>query len=87
MADAVGPALLVVLESLAPAERLVFLLYDLFAVPFEEIAPIVGRSRAAARQLPSRGRRRVRGAAPVPEAPTSAVSGRWSMRPGRLTRR
>jgi DNA-directed RNA polymerase specialized sigma24 family protein len=68
MADAVGPALLVVLESLAPAERLAFVLHDLFAVPFEEIAPIVGRSPAAARQLASRARRRIRGAAPVPEA-------------------
>jgi RNA polymerase sigma factor (sigma-70 family) len=68
MADAVGPALLVVLESLAPAERLAFVLHDLFAVPFEEIAPIVGRSTAAARQLASRARRRVRGAVPVPHA-------------------
>ncbi len=68
MADAVGLALLVVLETLAPAERLAFVLHDLFAVPFEEIAPIVGRSPTAARQLASRARRRVRGAATVPDA-------------------
>ncbi|TDB88109.1 sigma-70 family RNA polymerase sigma factor [Actinomadura sp. KC216] len=67
MADSVGLALLVVLQSLTPAERLAFVLHDTFAVPFEDIAPIVGRSPAAARQLASRARRRVRGAAPVPE--------------------
>ncbi len=61
-ADAVGAALLVVLETLKPAERLAFVLHDLFAVPFEDIAPIVGRSPAAARQLASRARRRVQGA-------------------------
>jgi RNA polymerase sigma factor (sigma-70 family) len=61
-ADAVGAALLVVLEKLQPAERLAFVLHDLFAVPFEDIAPIVDRSPAAARQLASRARRRVRGA-------------------------
>jgi RNA polymerase sigma factor (sigma-70 family) len=61
LADAVGIALLVVLDTLAPAERLAFVLHDLFAVPFEEIAPIVGRSPAAARQLASRARRRVQG--------------------------
>jgi RNA polymerase sigma-70 factor (ECF subfamily) len=66
-ADSVGLALLVVLESLGPAERLAFVLHDMFAVPFEEIAPIIGRNPAAARQLASRGRRRVRGAAPVPD--------------------
>ncbi len=60
-ADAVGVALLVVLERLAPAERLAFVLHDMFGVPFEEIAPIVDRSVAATRQLASRGRRRVRG--------------------------
>ena len=65
LADAVGPALLVVLDTLAPAERLAFVLHDLFAVPFEEIAPVVGRSPAAARQLASRGRRRIRGQHPV----------------------
>src|SRR5256886_11475114 len=62
LADAVGPALLVVLEMLAPAERLAFVLHDMFTVPFDEIAPIVGRSPAAARQLASRARRRVQGA-------------------------
>ena len=56
------------LQTLAPAERLAFVLHDLFAVPFDEIAPIVGRSPAAARQLASRARRRVRGAATVPDA-------------------
>src|ERR1700716_2987173 len=61
-ADSVGLALLVVLETLAPAERLAFVLHDLFGVPFDEIAPIVGRSPAAARQLASRARRRVQGA-------------------------
>jgi RNA polymerase sigma factor (sigma-70 family) len=68
LADAVGPALLVVLDTLAPAERVAFVLHDVFAVPFEEIAPIVGRSPAAARQLASRARRRVQGAATVPDA-------------------
>lgn len=60
--DAIGAALLVVLETLQPAERLAFVLHDLFAVPFEDIAPIVDRSPAAARQLASRARRRVQGA-------------------------
>src|SRR5205807_6509742 len=68
LADAVGPALLVVLDMLAPAERLAFVLHDVFAVPFEEIAAIVGRSPAAARQLASRARGRVQGAAAVPDA-------------------
>jgi RNA polymerase sigma-70 factor (ECF subfamily) len=68
MADSVGAALLVVLETLAPAERLAFVLHDLFAVPFEEIAPIVGRTPAAARQLASRARRRVQGTRPDPRA-------------------
>jgi RNA polymerase sigma factor (sigma-70 family) len=63
LVDSVGLALLVVLETLAPAERLAFVLHDMFAVPFEEIAAIVGRSPAAARQLASRARRRVQGAA------------------------
>ncbi len=67
MADSVGAALLVVLETLQPAERLAFVLHDMFAVPFEEIAPIVGRSVEASRQLASRARRRVQGA-PVPDA-------------------
>src|SRR5215213_4189446 len=68
LADSVGLALLVVLETLNPAERLAFVLHDMFAVPFEEIAPIVDRSPAAARQLASRARRRVRGATPAPDA-------------------
>ena len=68
MADSVGAALLVVLETLAPAERLAFVLHDMFAVPFEEIAPIVGRTPAAARQLASRARRRVQGAPPAADA-------------------
>jgi RNA polymerase sigma factor (sigma-70 family) len=68
LGDSVGLALLVVLETLAPAERVAFVLHDMFAVPFDEIAPIVGRSPAAARQLASRARRRVQGAATVPNA-------------------
>ncbi|MER6118268.1 sigma-70 family RNA polymerase sigma factor [Streptomyces sp. NPDC001743] len=67
MADSVGLALLVVLETLDPAERLAFVLHDMFAVPFDEIARIVDRTPAAARQLASRARRRVRGAGPVPD--------------------
>jgi RNA polymerase sigma factor (sigma-70 family) len=67
LADSVGLALLVVLETLAPPERLAFVLHDMFAVPFDEIAPIVGRSPAAARQLASRARRRVQGSAPAPD--------------------
>jgi RNA polymerase sigma factor (sigma-70 family) len=62
LSDSVGLALLVVLETLTPAERLAFVLHDMFAVPFDEIAPVVGRSPDAARQLASRARRRVRGA-------------------------
>jgi RNA polymerase sigma factor (sigma-70 family) len=68
LADSVGLALQVVLEMLTPAERLAFVLHDMFAVPFDEIAPIVDRSPAAARQLASRARRRVQGAAPEPDA-------------------
>jgi RNA polymerase sigma factor (sigma-70 family) len=68
LADSVGLALLVVLETLSPAERLAFVLHDMFAVPFEEIAPVVGRSSTATRQLASRARRRVRGAVTVPDA-------------------
>jgi RNA polymerase sigma factor (sigma-70 family) len=68
LADSVGAALLVVLETLAPAERLAFVLHDMFAVPFEEIAPIVDRTPAAARQLASRARRRVQGTPPAPDA-------------------
>jgi RNA polymerase sigma-70 factor, ECF subfamily len=67
-ADSVGLALLVVLETLTPAERLAFVLHDMFAMPFDEIAPIVGRSPAAARQLASRARRRVQGTPDIPEA-------------------
>src|SRR5919108_6508012 len=67
LADAVGLGLLVVLDTLTPVERLAFVLHDMFAVPFEEIAPIVGRSPTAARQLASRARRRVRGAATMPD--------------------
>jgi RNA polymerase sigma factor (sigma-70 family) len=67
IADSVGLALLVVLETLSPHERLAFVLHDMFAVPFDEIASIVGCSPVAARQLASRARRRVRGAAPIPD--------------------
>jgi RNA polymerase sigma factor (sigma-70 family) len=72
LADSVGLALLVVLETLTPAERLSFVLHDMFAVPFDEIAPIVERSPEATRQLASRARRRVRGGAPPPDADLSA---------------
>lgn len=64
MADSVGAALLVVLDTLPPAERLAFVLHDMFAVPFDDIAPVVGRSVAATRQLASRARRRVQGGTP-----------------------
>jgi hypothetical protein len=68
LADSVGLALLVVLDTLTPAERLAFVLHDMFELPFEEIAPMVGRTPAAARQLASRARRRVKGAeVPVPD--------------------
>src|SRR6478736_1761313 len=79
LADSVGLALLVVLDTLTPAERLAFVLHDMFAVPFEEIGPIVGRTPSAAKMLASRARRRVRQAdesvrpaAPEPSAPNSA---------------
>jgi RNA polymerase sigma-70 factor (ECF subfamily) len=65
LADSVGLALLVVLDTLAPAERLAFVLHDMFAIPFDEIAPIVGQTPTAARQLASRARRRVHGAVPA----------------------
>ena len=68
LADSVGLALLVVLDTLTPAERLAFVLHDMFAVPFDEIAPMLDRSPAAARQLASRARRRVTGVGPVAEA-------------------
>ena len=67
LADSVGLALLVVLETLTPAERLAFVLHDMFAVPFEEIGLMIERSPAAARQLASRARRRVQGQAPTPD--------------------
>lgn len=68
IADSVGVAMLVVLETLTPAERVAFVLHDIFNVSFDQIAPVVGRSPAAARQLASRGRRRVQGAPAEPEA-------------------
>jgi RNA polymerase sigma-70 factor (ECF subfamily) len=72
LADAVGLALLVVLETLSPPERLAFVLHDMFALPFDEIAPIVDRSPAATRQLASRARRRIQGERRVPDADVSA---------------
>jgi RNA polymerase sigma factor (sigma-70 family) len=68
LGDAVGMAMLIVLDQLSPAERVAFVLHDIFAVPFDEIGPIVGRSTPAARQLASRARRRVQGSANVPDA-------------------
>jgi len=68
LADSVGRALLVVLETLAPAERIVFVLHDTFAVPFDELAPVVARSPAATKKLASRARRKVRARAGVPDA-------------------
>src|ERR1700722_956707 len=83
LADSVGPALMVVLDTLAPAERLAFVLHDIFAVPFDEIAAILERSPAASRQLASRARRRGQGAHPPPaprppRTPIPAASGRSS---------
>jgi RNA polymerase sigma-70 factor (ECF subfamily) len=75
LADSVGLAMLVVLETLSPAERLAFVLHDTFGIPFDEIAPIVGRSEEAARQLASRARRRVRGAA----TPTVSRKRQWEV--------
>jgi RNA polymerase sigma factor (sigma-70 family) len=72
LADSVGLALLVVLETLAPPERLAFVLHDMFAVPFEQIAPVLERSPEATRQLASRARRRVRGSAPAPDSDLKA---------------
>jgi RNA polymerase sigma-70 factor (ECF subfamily) len=72
LADSVGLALLVVLETLTPAERLAYVLHDMFSVPFEEIGAILDRTPEAARQLASRGRRRIRGADPSPEAEPAA---------------
>jgi RNA polymerase sigma-70 factor, ECF subfamily len=68
LSESVGLALLVVLETLAPAERVAFVLHDMFDLPFDEIGPIVGRSATAARQLSSRARRRVRGGTTIPDA-------------------
>jgi RNA polymerase sigma factor (sigma-70 family) len=75
LGDSVGLALLVVLDSLTPAERVAFVMHDVFAVPFDEIAPIVGRSAVATRQLASRARRRVQGA-PVPDVD---LDGQWAV--------
>src|SRR5262249_50463734 len=72
LADSVGLALYVVLDTLAPAERLVFVLHDMFAMPFDEIAPIIDRSPAAAKQLAMRARRRVRAQNAVPDADLDA---------------
>jgi RNA polymerase sigma factor (sigma-70 family) len=72
VADSVGLAMLVVLDALAPAERVAFVLHDVFGVSFEEIAPIVGRSSVAARQLASRARRRVHATAPPPDTDLAA---------------
>ena len=73
LGDSIGLAMLVVLDSLTPAERVAFVLHDVFAVPFDEIAPIVGRTPTATRQLASRARRRVQGA-PVPDVD---LDGQW----------
>src|SRR3954452_8372091 len=75
LGDSVGLAMLVVLDSLTPAERVAFVLHDVFAVPFDEIGPIVGRTSTAARQLASRARRRVQGA-PVPDVD---LAGQWAV--------
>jgi RNA polymerase sigma-70 factor, ECF subfamily len=75
LGDSVGLALLVVLDSLTPAERVAFVMHDVFAMPFDEIAPIVGRTPTATRQLASRARRRVRGA-PVPDVD---LEGQWAV--------
>jgi RNA polymerase sigma factor (sigma-70 family) len=77
LADSIGPALLVVLETLAPAERVAFVLHDMFAVPFNQVAPILGRSPTTARQLASRARRRVRGGGKT-TMPISLVRGKSS---------
>jgi len=75
LGESIGLALLAVLDTLSPAERVAFVLHDVFAVPFDEIAPIVGRSTAASRQLASRARRRVQGA-PVPD---TDLVGQWAV--------
>ena len=79
LADSVGLALLVVLDTLTPAERLAFVLHDMFELPFDEIAPMVDRTPEATRQLASRARRRVKGAEVRLRTPISPVSARWSM--------
>jgi RNA polymerase sigma factor (sigma-70 family) len=76
LADSVGLAMLVVLESLSPPERLAFVLHDMFGVPFDDIAPIVDRSTEATRQLASRARRRIRGASPEPD---TSLEGQWEV--------
>ena len=78
LADSVGLALQVVLDALAPAERLAFVLHDMFDLPFDEIAPMVGRSPAAARQLASRARRRVKDATVAPPDPDLTRHAPWS---------
>jgi len=89
LADSVGLALQIVLNTLSPAERLAFVLHDMFDLPFDEIAPMVGRTPEAARQLASRARRRVRGPRSGPPSPTSDASVPWSVpsmpQPGRGT--
>ncbi len=84
LADSVGLALQVVLGTLTPAERLAFVLHDMFAVPFDDIAPMIERSPEAARQLASRGRRRVRGQAPAPD-PDVVLRSDAGRGPARLT--
>ena len=87
LADTVGSALLVVLDTLSPAERLAFVLHDLFAVPFEEIGPIVGRSPNAAKQLASRARHKVQGKGTAPDPdPARRARGRRRV-PRRVTQR
>jgi hypothetical protein len=83
LGDSVGLALLVVLDTLAPAERLAFVLHDMFAVPFDEIAPVAGCSAVAARQLASRARRRVRKAAPPPDGQPVSIMG-FTVRNGKI---
>ena len=88
LADSVGVALLVVLDTLSPPERLAFVLHDIFAVPFDEIAPIVDRTPEAARQLASRARRRVQGEPTVPDTDLEPpASGRRRLHGGRPQRR
>jgi RNA polymerase sigma factor (sigma-70 family) len=86
LADSVGLALLVVLETLDPAERVAFVLHDMFALPFEEIAPVVGRTSTAAGQLASRARRRVQGAGTVADPDRARQRGVRPGLPRRLAR-